>query len=65
MDWEIETVKEIWHNKDGTCFEVGPDRDGLGLIEIRLRESGKITMRLSFPKEAAKLIAVALGELLS
>ena len=60
---EMEKLFEIWH--EGYHYEVGPDRDGLGNIEIRYYE-GKdhsVVNRMSFDKEGAKLLAKALMEL--
>ena len=64
MKYSLERLIEIWNNDDGTRIEIGPDRDGLGLIEIRERnEKSVIEGRLTFNKEQAHLIAQALLEL--
>lgn len=56
-----EVKYEIWNYDDGDRFDVGPDRDGLDLIEIRyVDHDGKIGDRLVMPKAAAKLVAEAL-----
>lgn len=34
--FELETLYQIWDNRHGDYIEVGPDRDGLGLIELRV-----------------------------
>lgn len=61
MKFEMETVREIWNNEDKSSYEIGPDRDGLGCVEIRYRdEAGKITERMSFPPDQVKLITKAL-----
>lgn len=60
MKYELEQVYEIWDER-GDCLEVGPDRDGLGLIEIRQRIGGKIRNRFSLEKEQAKLLIKALN----
>lgn len=61
MKFEMETVREIWNDADKSCIEIGPDRDGLQLVEIRYRdEAHKIAERLSFPSEQARLIATAI-----
>ena len=63
IKFEMETVREIWNDADKSCVEIGPDRDGLGLIEIRYREdTGKITQRISFPIAQARLLAIAVEE---
>jgi len=59
--WELETLRKIWNNKTGEHFEVGPDRDGLGIVEVRLKlADGKIIERLGMSKPAAKLVADAI-----
>ncbi|MFX3574167.1 hypothetical protein [Ralstonia mannitolilytica] len=56
MAYEMEQLFEIWDNADGTRIEVGLDRDGLGLLEIRQRdEKGNIEARMTFPFELARL----------
>ena len=60
--FSMETKHEIWDDDHGSCVEVGPDRDGLDLVEIRQKdETGKIEARMSFPKEQAALISKALA----
>jgi hypothetical protein len=60
-NWELEILLEVWNNKTGERFEVGPDRDGLGLIEIRYRTPvGEITERIVLDKTAARLVADSL-----
>ena len=62
MNFTLQTVREIWGDETiETGWEVGPDRDGLGCVEIRYREGGtKILQQMTFPPEAAKLIGQAL-----
>jgi hypothetical protein len=62
MKYELETMREIWPNHGGGEYiEVGPDRDGLKLVEIRQRErDGKISSRIAFDVEAARLVATAM-----
>jgi hypothetical protein len=59
---EIETLYEIWPNDgDGWSVEVGPDRDGLGCVEIRFKEDGhKIKERMTFGPEIALLVGEAI-----
>jgi len=60
-NYELETVREIWDNKTGGRFEVGPDRDGLDLVEIRGKDSRDIIeQRIVMQPEEAKLVAEAL-----
>jgi hypothetical protein len=50
----VETVYQIWNDDDGTRLEVGPDRDGLDMIEIRRHtEDGKICDRIAMPRDEA------------
>ncbi|MBN6210628.1 hypothetical protein JYK21_29555 [Ralstonia pickettii] len=64
MAYEIEQLFEIWDNADGTRVEVGLDRDGLGLLEIRQRdEKGNIEARMTFPFELARLVAEAVSRI--
>ena len=57
----METLREIFNDEDKSCVEIGPDRDGLGLVEIRYREdNGKVTERMSFPPDQAKLVIEAM-----
>lgn len=59
--YEMETMREVWPIVgDGEHWEVGPDRDGLGLVELREMSPDKIVARISFPPTAALLIAEAL-----
>lgn len=61
MKFTLETLKEIWNNETGDRLEVGPDRDCLGLLEIRTRNTeGKITSRVSFSRDEATLLIQAL-----
>ena len=62
MDFELETVKEIWDNRHGDHIEVGKDRDGLDLIEIRAYTSGntKAYTQITLEPVQAKLVAIAL-----
>lgn len=57
---ELEWVAEIW-NKQGECLQIGEDRDGLDLTEIRWRDdTGKIGASVSFPADALPLVIRAL-----
>lgn len=63
MKYEMETIREIWPDcGSGEYIEVGPDRDVLGLVEIRQKEpNGKISARISMTIEAATLVSKALS----
>lgn len=64
-DFELEQMCEIW-GPDGV-IEVGPDRDGLHLLEIRAKErrEGKyeIVARITMMPEQAYLVMHALQKL--
>lgn len=65
MPYSMETVIEIWDDKNGCHIEVGPDRDGLDFIEIRsVTSDNKIEARISFDKEQAALIFQALKKII-
>ncbi len=62
-DYDTETVRRICDNQRGTYIEIGPDGDGLGLIEVRT--SGKSAehygeIRLVIPTVMARLLSYAL-----
>jgi len=60
---QLEKMFEVW--EDSWHYEIGPDRDGLGMLEIRYYEGKETTShhRLAFSKEAGALISQALQEL--
>ena len=60
---ELEKLFEVW--ADDWHYEIGPDRDGLGALEVRYYEGieKNCSHRLSFGKQEALLIAKALLEL--
>jgi hypothetical protein len=61
----LEVVFQIWDEKTGEREEVGPDRDGLDLTEIRqYTDDGQCTQRITLPKEAVYLLNDALNRIL-
>lgn len=61
MKYELEKMYEIWDER-GEHLEIGPDRDGLNLIEIRVRDAdNKITNRIELEQDQAKLLIAALA----
>ncbi len=58
----FETVYEIWNDDTGERISVGPDRDGLDLIEIRMHDTnkGEVHTQLSFTKPQARMLVKAL-----
>ena len=64
MKFSTETVIEIWNDDNGEKVTVGPDRDGLGLLEVRSYDSaGVVDGHLTFPLEQAELVGNALVKL--
>ena len=59
----LEKMFELWQQH--YHYEIGQDRDGLDMIEIRYydEQETKSSIRMDFTKEEAKLIAKALLEL--
>lgn len=63
--YSLETEYNIWSDTFGNHFTVRPDCDGLNLVEIiSYDENGKEEIRISFPKEAARLIVDAINKML-
>lgn len=61
MSYSLETLREVWDDRDGQHIEIGPDRDGLDMVELRdVAPDGKIDARMSFTVEAAALVARAM-----
>ena len=64
MSFSVEHIVEVWNDEHGERVEVGCDRDGLDLVEIRsVNDRGEIDARLMMPKEQAILVAKAILEL--
>lgn len=56
-----EIVHQIWNDKTGDRIEVGEDRDGLELVEIRYIDGyNKIVESVSMTMEQAVLVHAAL-----
>lgn len=61
MAYSVEVVRQIWDDADGERYDVGPDRDGLDMVELRYYDTeGKRLAELSFPAEQARLVACAM-----
>jgi hypothetical protein len=64
MTYTVETVIQVWDDSTGERIEVGPDRDGLELIEIRyVTDDGKISSGITMTPEQALLVADAVKKL--
>lgn len=60
--YEIEKSYKVWDNKHGQRIEIGPDADGLNLVEIRYVDAqGKIGPRVDMSIEMAEKVYQALG----
>jgi hypothetical protein len=62
MKFSLETMREVWDDAaGGDCVEIGPDRDALGLVELRCKHDDKIIERMAFaPAQALLIIAQAI-----
>ena len=64
MKVTTEVMREVWveNEPDYEYFEIGPDRDGLGCVEIRMKERKKdeIVERMMIAPEIARHIAEAM-----
>ena len=64
--FSTEVLYEIWNDDEGTRFEVGEDRDSLGLVEIRsVGPDRSIEDRMTFEPECARQIANAMLKFLA
>lgn len=53
----VEAHYEIWQDKTGDCIKIGPDRDGLDLVEIKkVLRDGKLEASMILTKEEARLL---------
>lgn len=60
--YEIEKGYKIWDNQHGERVEIGPDGDGLNLVEIRyVNGEGTIIQRITMPYEMADKVHRAFG----
>jgi len=62
--YTLEMMFEIWDDDNGECIEIGPDRDGLDCIEIRVKNDGKLGDRIILSYEQAALLVEAIQKLL-
>ena len=60
-DPTLERFYRVWNNNTGESWTIGPDGDGLDMIEIAYKdETGKKGPYLLFTKAQAYLISVAI-----
>lgn len=61
MKFSLETRREVWNDESGDRIDVGEDRDGLGLVELRsIDKGGRIENSLAMPPDQARLVAEAI-----
>ena len=66
MRYSLETVYKVCNDDTGEVIEVGPDPDGLDLVEIRSRiDDGTVTSSMTVTKDALPLLIEALTRMLS
>ena len=61
--YSTEHIIQIWDDKSGEKWEVGPDRDGLDLVEVRYEDSDSHKKEIIMPKEVAVRLAKSILEL--
>ena len=58
MNYSIERVIQIWNDTTGERIEIGSDRDGLELVEIRsYTDDGKVGQSMAMEKIQAIMLA--------
>lgn len=61
MNYSLETSYQIWDDSTGERIEVSPDRDALGLVEIRsLTNDSKVASSIVLNGEQVRLLIQAL-----
>lgn len=59
-----EILRRIWDDEEGVCFEVRPDQDGLGVIELHTTDDKSSEyygqVRFTIDKDMARQIGAAL-----
>lgn len=64
--YSLEPRYEIWDDENGDRIEVGNDRDGLDLVEIRaVDEKGKVTQSITIGEEGVPALIESLQRLLA
>jgi hypothetical protein len=50
--YTVERPVQIWNDKTGERYEIGPDRDGIDLVELRFYDAnGKCIQSFVMPPE--------------
>jgi hypothetical protein len=65
--YTLETLHQIWNDKTGDHIEIGPDRDGLDLIEFRsyTSDSHKPAQEVTLTREQLIKLQAAIGLILN
>lgn len=61
--YTLQTVRQIWNDRDGDRVDVAPDADGTDCVELLYRnEKGEVnnSRRLTMPPAQARLVAQAM-----
>lgn len=63
--YEIETTRRVYDNTNGGYISIGPDSDGLGLLEIKGGDEfgGTLIVCADMAKKLAEAIALAAYDL--
>lgn len=61
-EFESCVIYQVWNKRTGERIEVGADRDGLAMCEIRsISDDGKVSQALVVPDEALEMLHASLG----
>ena len=64
MKFYLEKIIQVWNAETGEHIDVGPDQDGLDLVEIKIYdETNHCTNNFTMPQEQALLLADAVYKL--
>lgn len=64
--YTLDVVHQIWNDNTGERLEIGPDRDGLDLIEIRSYDDmSKVTQMITLTRGQLEQLHAAIGKQLS
>jgi hypothetical protein len=64
--YTLETLYQVWDDKTGERIEIGPDRDGLDLFEIRgCSHEGKPYARIVCNREQLEKLQAAINLVLN
>lgn len=55
--YTVEQPIQIWNDKTGDRYEIGPDLDGLDLVEIRFYDNnGKLINHFTMPPDVWRIM---------